>query len=108
MKVEYKDNVSPEVYEFVGDLSRGEYNNFSVYPTTLKHITLILENLFMYKEKFAKRVLEGLITSLEKEEGCFHTENSMINFFIFTLFQMIERDNSYHDITYLKYDLSKV
>lgn len=108
MKVEYIDNVSPKVYELVGDLSRGEYDMFSVYPTTLKHITLILENLFLFNEKFAKRVLEGLITSLEKEESSFHTENRMINFFIFTLFQMIERDNSYHDITYLKYDLSKV
>ena len=100
---EYIDKIDAKATQLVADIADGGKYEISCYPTTTKHIALILENLLLFDEGLAVEVREGLERSLEKQAVYWNGDNPWTNFFISTLYHMIQRDsNGYHDITFVR------
>lgn len=101
------DRVSWKAKELIAKIADGGEFNISPFPTTVKHIDLCLDNLFLIDEQMAKDVAEGLELSLKEGKMRFNGEDKWTNFFIATLYQMIQRDEMYGDIIYSREEFNQ-
>ena len=98
------DRVNWKAKNLITSIACGVYG-FSPFPTTVKHIELCLDSLELLDEKMAKEVIEGLEDTLEKKKMCFNSDDKMTCFFISLFYQMIQRDERYDDIIYIREEI---
>jgi hypothetical protein len=95
------------IRDFIVDLQEGEFI-VTPFGETLKHIELVLDNLFLLDEELEKEVLDSLKASLKEKRMRFDSEEKMPCFFVSLLFQMIMRADMLGDVIYIREEIHPV
>ena len=98
------DRVDEDVRDFIRDLQDGSYN-VTLFASTLKHIEMILDNLFLLDEEMESEVLDSLKTTLKEERMKYVGDRQMTSFFVSLLYQMIKRDDMFSDVIYIREEI---
>lgn len=106
MKKDYPwiDCIDQDVRDFIHDLQNGGYG-ITVFASTLKHVEMILDNLFLLNEDMEREVLGSLIAALNKGQMRLDGDDKMTVFMVSMLYQMIKRDDMFSDVIFIREEI---